>query len=245
MFGVNNFIACIVIKVVRDFMMNDDDSLTETKKQNVKTKRDLSYHSHYREDILRHIPSDVKCILSVGCGCGVTEAELVKHGAKVVGAEINPEAAKIARQRGLTILEGDASEIDVGIAGEQSYDCIIYADILEHLSDPVGILRRHVERLQSNGTVIVSVPNFRHHSVFWQLFIRGRIKYEDAGILDRTHFRITTRKMVLEWFDAVEIKPVSCNYHISRRRYKLLSVCLFGLAREFIASQICLIGKKC
>lgn len=204
---------------------------------------DFSYYEYIRTDILTHISKDVKCLLSVGCGSGVTEAELVKRNIKVVGIEINPEAAEMARKHGIIVLEGDASEIDVGVAGEL-YDCIIYADILEHLPDPVAVLKRHVKYLKPGGIVYVSIPNFRHYLVFWELFVRGHVVYREAGILDRTHLRITTRKMVLEWFDALGIRPICCNYYISRRRHKLLSACLFGLAKEFIASQIGLVGRR-
>ena len=148
------------------------------------------YYEMFRNDVLPIIPDSAKCVLSVGCAAGITEAELVKRGIKVVGVEINHEAAIIARQRGITVLEGDASEIDVGIV-DKLYDCIIYADILEHLPDPVSVLKRHVQSLKAGGTVYISVPNFRHYSIFWQLFARGHIRYRDAGILDRTHLRIT------------------------------------------------------
>lgn len=204
---------------------------------------DFSYYENIRKDILTHIPKDVKCVLSVGCGSGVTEAELIKRNIKVVGIEINPEAAEMARKQGLIVLEGNALEVDLSQTG-YSFDCLVYADVLEHLPDPVAVLRRHVESLQTKGTVIVSVPNFRHYSIFWQLFIRGQIKYVDGGILDRTHLRITTRKMVLHWFDQVGLKPVGISYQMFLRRRKIISACLFGLAKEFISPQIICVGRK-
>jgi 2-polyprenyl-3-methyl-5-hydroxy-6-metoxy-1,4-benzoquinol methylase len=209
----------------------------------IKTCDACSYYDWFRSDAIAAVPPDAKTVLSVGCAAGRTEAELVKQGIKVVGVEINPEAAKIARQRGLTILEGDASEIDVAVAGE-FYDCIIYADVLEHLPDPLAILRRHVAVLKKNGTVIVSVPNFRHYSVLWQLFVRGHIRYTDAGVLDRTHLRLTTRKMVLEWFELASLRPTFLKCVLPRRRDKLISAASLGLLREFMATQIFALGRK-
>jgi 2-polyprenyl-3-methyl-5-hydroxy-6-metoxy-1,4-benzoquinol methylase len=201
------------------------------------------YYEWIRYDIFDVVPALAKCILSVGCGGGITEAKLVRQGVKVVGVEINSEAAKIARQRGLTILEGDVSKIDVSVAGEL-YDCIIYGDVLEHLQDPLSVLQRHVASLKKNGTVIVSVPNFRHYSVLWQLFVHGHVRYVDAGIFDRTHLRITTRKMVLEWFAMAGLRTTFLKYVIGGRRYRLISAASFGLFREFIASQILAVGRK-
>ncbi len=201
------------------------------------------YYEWFRGDVIAVVPPTAKCVLSVGCAAGKTEAELVRRGVKVVGVEINPEAASRARQRGLTVLEGDASEIDVGNAGEL-YDCIIYADILEHLPDPASVLERHVKSLKPGGIVYVTIPNFRHYSVFWELFVRGHVVYREAGILDRTHLRITTRRSALDWFRKVGLILTSYHYSIPGRRNRLISACLFGLAREFIAHQIVLVARK-
>jgi 2-polyprenyl-3-methyl-5-hydroxy-6-metoxy-1,4-benzoquinol methylase len=201
------------------------------------------YYEWIRYDILDVVPSSAKHILSIGCGGGITEAIMTRRGVKVVGVEMNPEAARIARQRGLTILEGDASEIDVSVAGEL-YDCIIYGDVLEHIPDPLSVLQRHIASLKKNGTVIVSVPNFRHYSVLWQLFIGGHVRYVDGGILDRTHLRITTRKMVFEWFELAGLRKTFLKYVIWGRRYRLISAVSLGLLREFLASQILAVGRK-
>ena len=201
------------------------------------------YYEWLRKDAIDAVPPDAKRVLSVGCAAGKTEEVLIKKGIEVVGVELNPEAAETARKRGLTVLQGDASAIDIDITGDP-YDCIIYADILEHLPDPVAVLKRHMKSLKPGGIVYISVPNFRHYSVFWQLVILGRIRYQDAGVLDRTHLRITTRKMVIEWFSQVGLDISSYHYGISGRRNRLISACLFGLAREFMATQVVLIARK-
>jgi 2-polyprenyl-3-methyl-5-hydroxy-6-metoxy-1,4-benzoquinol methylase len=201
------------------------------------------YFEHFRKDVLAVVPPGAKSVLSVGCGAGRTEAELVKQGIAVVGVEINPQAAQMARQRGIIVLEGDATKIDVNV-GFEPYDCILYADVLEHLIDPESLLRRHTDSLRAGGIAYVTVPNFRNCRVFWELFIRGHIVYRDAGILDRTHIRMTTRKMVLEWFHSAGLEFICEHYITSRRRKRLISACLLGLAREFIADQIALVAAK-
>jgi len=202
-----------------------------------------SYFEYFRSDMLAVVGPGTKSVLSVGCGAGRTEAELVRRGIAVVGVEINPQAAQRARQRGLVVLEGDVTQIDVN-TGYEPYDCILYADVLEHLVDPVAVLRRHTESLRAGGVTYVSVPNFRNARVFWQLFVRGHIIYQDQGILDRTHVRITTRKMVLEWFQAAGLEFVQGRWVIHGRKKRLLSACLLGCAREFIADQIALVATK-
>ena len=205
-------------------------------------KAGLSYYGHCREDILAHVPIRSKRVLSVGCGSGLTESKLVKNGVEVFGIELNKSAAKAAEKRGLKIINCDVLKADLGIIGG-SFDCIIYADVLEHLVDPMAVLMYHIKFLKSDGIIIVSVPNFRHFSVLYQLFFKGHIEYCDAGILDRTHLRITTRKMVEKWFIDNQIKLVSYDGILGPKR-KLVSFLTFGLLKDFLFKQVVLVGQK-
>jgi SAM-dependent methyltransferase len=200
-----------------------------------------TYFGHLRLDVLAMVPPTATKVLSVGCGEGRTEAELVKRGCHVTGIELDPRAALLAREKGIEALVGDVNEVD--LAG-RTFDSLIYADVLEHLADPVSVLGKHVALLEQGGTVIVSVPNFRHYSVFRDLFLRGRLRYSDAGMFDRTHLRITTRRMVEDWFSEVQLRTESTVYQIYRRGERYLCAASFNLATEFLASQVILRGIK-
>jgi SAM-dependent methyltransferase len=180
--------------------------------------------------------------MSVGCGAGVTEGELVKRGVEVVGIELNPVAARAARRRGINVLEGDAAAVNADRAADP-FDCLLYADVLEHIADPLAVMRAHVQLLRKGGTVIVSVPNFRHYEVFWQIFVRGQVRYVDAGIFDRTHLRITTRRMVEGWFGDVGLTPVAADYPMPRRRDRWPARLSLGTMREFCARQVIVVGR--
>jgi 2-polyprenyl-3-methyl-5-hydroxy-6-metoxy-1,4-benzoquinol methylase len=101
------------------------------------------YFEGFRNDVIAVVPDSAERVLSVGCAAGTTDAELVKRGVKVVGIEIDSKAAETVRQRGLVVLEGDASEVDISQINEP-FNCLIYADILEHLPEPTEVLNRHV-----------------------------------------------------------------------------------------------------
>ena len=202
-----------------------------------------NYYTHLRLDVLEHVPLDVCNVLSVGCGAGVSEARLVEKGIDVTGIELDHDASQLARSNGLTVIEADAENDQMNF-GNKMFDCLIYADVLEHFVDPVRVLRSHVAHLRPGGTVIISVPNFRYYEVLWQLVIRGHVKYIDAGILDRTHLRITTRRMVVDWLSQVGLGSVSCTYNISRRRDKIFSAACMYLAKEFIAKQVIVVGSN-
>ena len=70
-------------------------------------------------------------------------------------------------------------------------DCVIFADVLEHLVDPWAAVRQAREMLAPGGALVVSIPNVLHHAVVKDL-LRGRFDYRDAGVLDRTHLRFFT-----------------------------------------------------
>ncbi len=201
------------------------------------------YFIHLRTDVLAMIPDSARTFLSVGCGSGRTEAELIKRGLTVTGIELDPVAAALARDNGLDMLEGDVNHVNTQLA-DRSFDCLLYADVLEHIVDPITILREHVARLNPGGCAIISVPNFRHHTVLRQLFLQGHIRYTDAGIFDRTHVRITTRRLIQEWFSDVGLTTDAIDYRLWRKREETINTLTLGLCREFLAYQVILRGVK-
>lgn len=202
-----------------------------------------NYFVHLRNDVLAMIPPSARTFLSVGCGTGRTEAELIKQGFHVTGIELDPVAAAAARENGLDMLQGDVNEISTQLA-DRNFDCLLYADVLEHIVDPVPILREHVARLVPGGCAIISVPNFRHHTVLRQLFLHGHIRYTDAGIFDTTHVRITTRRLIQEWFTHVGLTTDAIDYRLWRTRETACNAITLGLLKEFLAFQVILRGIK-
>ena len=205
-------------------------------------KKDSSYYRHLRRDILEVTPPTVTRLLSVGCGAGVTEGVLVDRGASVVGLELDHEAAEEARTRGLEVFEGDAEEVSRRLDGRR-FDCLLYADVLEHLREPEALLAAHVRHLEPGGLVIVSVPNFRHWSVFWRLFVIGEAPRRNAGIFDRTHLQLTTRRRVQWWVREAGATVTRVSYPITSRKVRFLSRLTLGLLNEFLSKQVIVVGQ--
>ena len=121
------------------------------------------------------------------------------------------ELARRLRERGfrVTCLEGDAdlaaraadacdevvcADLDGPLPDLHGpFDVIVFADVLEHLRDPLAAIRRILPALQREGTVWISVPNVAHLHVRLGLLF-GRFEYADRGILDRTHLRFFTKR---------------------------------------------------
>lgn len=66
------------------------------------------------------------------------------------------------------------------------FDAVIFADVLEHLSDPEGVLRSAAQLLTEDGMIHISLPNITHNDVLVKAF-RERFDYTKVGLLDDTH----------------------------------------------------------
>ena len=49
--------------------------------------------------------------------------------------------------------------------------------------------------------MVASIPNVRYIEVTMDLVLRGKWRYEDTGVLDRTRLRFFTRSSIVELFE--------------------------------------------
>lgn len=154
------------------------------------------YYSHRRDEIVSAVPASAMSVLDVGCAGGAVGKALreLVPGRRVAGIEQNPGAAAHARQLLDAVYQADVEVFEPPFKGGE-FDCILFADVLEHLKDPWTVLRRLVRFLKPGGTVVASVPNVRRLTVVLELADKGRWEYQDEGILDRTHLRFFTKAM--------------------------------------------------
>jgi 2-polyprenyl-3-methyl-5-hydroxy-6-metoxy-1,4-benzoquinol methylase len=103
----------------------------------------------------------------------------------------DPRAARQAEQICERVWVGDLERLDVGELG--SYRVILFGDTLEHLVDPAELLRRLRPKLESDGVLVVSIPNVANWTMRLRL-LAGRWTYTERGILDRTHLRFFNKR---------------------------------------------------
>jgi len=90
---------------------------------------------------------------------------------EIVGVEVSESAGQIATQVLDRLVVGNAEQVELEY--ENYFDCVIFADVLEHLIDPWRMLRRARRFLRGDGTIVASIPNVQHWSVLAGL-IGGR-----------------------------------------------------------------------
>jgi len=164
------------------------------------------YFEGIRSDVADMVPANCKRVLDVGCGYGGLGRNLLNRGIEnIFGVEINPDAGPQLEKIYSGYWLGDVEQVILP-AGIEPFDCIVFADVLEHLRDPWNTLKRYLHWLRPGGYVVASIPNVRNIALLYNLIIRGRWRYEDSGLLDRTHLRFFTRKEILDMFKGAELE---------------------------------------
>lgn len=96
-------------------------------------------------------------VLDVGCGYGFFLWELRRRGWEAEGVEPAREPARYGREvLGLRVHTGTLQEVDLP---EGAYDLVTLWYVLEHLAEPLEVLRRGSALLRPGGLLIVRVPN--------------------------------------------------------------------------------------
>jgi len=128
-------------------------------------------------------------LLDVGAADGLLSRHFTEQGWYVTAIEREPAVASVGaaycERMLMTDLDGELPEID-GL-----FDVIVYADVLEHLVDPLRVMTALNRMLARGGLVVISIPNIAHLWIRLSLLM-GRFEYTDRGLLDRTHLRFFT-----------------------------------------------------
>jgi len=157
----------------------------------------LPYRGHVLlEEAVRRAIRPGGRIFEGGVSSGYFARVLVDAGYVVDGAEIDPEAAAAAADVCDRLVVGDLSALELDRLAP-TYDGFVFGDTLEHLPDPVAVLRRLRPRLADDGALVVSIPNVANWAIRLGL-LAGRFRYTERGILDRTHLRFYTARTVRE-----------------------------------------------
>jgi SAM-dependent methyltransferase len=94
--------------------------------------------------------------LDVGCGSGGTLGVARALGWRTAGIEVDAEAAARARVFADELHVGDAFGASFPPG---SFDVVSAFHVLEHVPDPVALLRRMLDWLAPGGLLVVEVPN--------------------------------------------------------------------------------------
>lgn len=107
---------------------------------------------------MRHLPrpSHGRRLLDVGCGNGTFLSMAKSAGWQVVGFDIDPEAVRVARERGLDVRVGNFAAIS---EPDAAFDVITLSHVIEHVEAPRKLLVECRRLLRPGGLLWLETPN--------------------------------------------------------------------------------------
>jgi 2-polyprenyl-3-methyl-5-hydroxy-6-metoxy-1,4-benzoquinol methylase len=96
-------------------------------------------------------------LLDVGCGAGFFLKVAVEAGWDGIGIDLSPDAVAFARDRlGLDVFLGRMQDSELP---ENTFDVVTLLETIEHLFDPMSVLRQAHRLLRPGGLITVTTPN--------------------------------------------------------------------------------------
>lgn len=116
----------------------------------------LSWLRGDRADAFRWVPKNC-CVLDIGCGHGETLGYHRDRGCEAHGIDPDKNLEAIARRYDLSIIIGMFS---AKLYKKNYFDYVTFDQVIEHITDPVAFLKDVKKVLRTDGTIILSTPNF-------------------------------------------------------------------------------------
>jgi len=130
------------------------------------SKPDMKSLEKIRIEKMAKMIYEDKTVLDIGSGPGWI-VDYLKEGTKYMGVDFSKVARKMVEDR------GGLSANSMEEVKENDWDVIILAEILEHIEDDVGFLKKAADKVREGGHLLVSVP-------------RHKIMYDPAHVRDYT-----------------------------------------------------------
>jgi SAM-dependent methyltransferase len=150
-----------------------------------------------------------KRLLDVGCGDGLFAAMAVERGWEAHGVEFNPPAARVARDRGINVIEGRLEDADLG---EALFDLVTSWDVIEHVPEPTSFIDRLAAAVAPGGVLVVTTLN--RGALVARVF-RGR-----WSMVADEHFTYWDARSLRHAFEARGLRAIRTTH--------------FGLGRDFV-----------
>jgi|TARA_B100002003_G_C14113357_1_gene535481 methionine biosynthesis protein MetW len=128
----------------------------------------------YEEEFLLSILSRSKGtkLLDVGCGVGTIAVEIQKRGFDVHGIDFSSVAIEKSRKKGINAVMCNLDEGGIPF-DDNSFDIVWAGDIVEHVFDPIFLLKEILRVVKNQGKILITTPNDVHLFRRLYLFITG------------------------------------------------------------------------
>jgi ubiquinone/menaquinone biosynthesis C-methylase UbiE len=154
-------------------------------------------------------------ILTLGGGTANDLWHLAREN-EVVNADYAASGLQVGQQFGVKGVLANLNLSPTLPFPDSSFDLIVCKDILEHLLDPLAVLKEAVRVLRRDGAIVISVPNHFYWPMRLRLLFgkgilwRGLLTDHGVGYheWDYMHIRFFTYKSLRQFLVAAGLEPV-------------------------------------
>ena len=100
-------------------------------------------------------------LLDIGAGVGVFVREAVSQGWDALGIDLSHVAADAAHSIGVNVMQATIEDLPA----HHTFDVISMWDVIEHVDDPISLVRGAFERLRPGGWLFVETGNYQSASL--------------------------------------------------------------------------------
>lgn len=161
-------------------------------------------------------PKELK-VLDFGMGWGSLLHMFKSFGVEVYGLELSEARIKEGLKKGITVLKPEELEL-------HDFDIIVLNDVLEHLTDPLEVLKSLVERLKPNGVMKLSVPNqdvFKKALNEMDWYAPRGTELNLNGISPLEHLNLFSEKSLLAISEKAGLKAINLNTSVKLKHNRI------------------------
>lgn len=98
-------------------------------------------------------------LLEVGAGTGALMEYLRDiDGLAMTGIDVSAASVKTARDKGFDVREAAFDDLAEVLGDDETFDAIVLSHVMEHVADPLGVMRALLGRLKPGGRLMTAVP---------------------------------------------------------------------------------------
>jgi len=192
-------------------------AVEESKKHKYDFEIDINQKNDARVIAFDFIEPNSK-VLDIGSASGQFGQILKEYkNCTIYGIDYDIESIKIAEEKGVfeKIYQLNLNNFDINQLKEHtnSFDYIVFGDVLEHILEPENVLTKFKTLLKSDGKYVISLPNVAHASVKIGLLL-DNFEYEETGILDKTHIKFFTHKTIPSFLAGSKLEIEKFDYTV-------------------------------
>lgn len=199
------------------------------------------FYEPVRPDIVAAIPKSVRNVLSIGCGWGATEGELVEMGMRVVAVPLDCVISGATAARRVEIVNGDLSMARNELSNER-FDCLLLENVLHLIEDPVSVLSSFGELLEGPALAYVVLPNMFRLPYLWGKLL-GDDPYQGSNSYERNGVHFSSQWIIRKWLKSAGMKHER-TMGLTGPRAQRASRLTFGLMDPLLHSELLTIATK-